>query len=505
MTETRTDSAGIVFAQSDSGQRSTAAAGRAIFAAALAPVDPQAAAAVRAERNWRGNYVSHVRGIVETSLRSPDAALAISRAGLAALAASMRFVRDGTESTLAQAMAALRAQRLCTATIRGTHDAAPAPLAIPYRGALLTGAALLHQLDDWRSRGIVETSFVESLRRVHDHPDWLDLSDLHFALLGANAEIGPFEWLIRHRANVVAIDQPQPAIWQRLLTAARGGNGTLHVPVRDAASAQDSDGDLAQHAGADLLAEAPEIAAWLGEFDAPLTIGAYAYLDGARHVQVAAAMDAVQSTVAARRPGTSLALLATPTDIYAVPADAARDAHARYAQRSWRARLWQQTLHGASGGRLFARNIALPKDGGASFGIADCLVQQQGPNYALAKRLQQWRALADRADGRHVSMHVAPPSLTWSVTKNRLMAAAYGGAHVFGVEVFEPATTRALMAALLVHDLRHPQAAANPVTPLAHPLALLTEAANHGGLWRMPFTARSALPFAVLLGAVRPK
>ena len=50
-------------------------------------------------------------------------------------------------------------------------------------------------------------------------------------------------------------------------------------------------------------------------------------------------------------------------------------------------------------------------------------------------------------------MNVAPPTRTRSVTKNRVLAAAYAGAHRFGVEVFEPATTKVLMAALLVHDL----------------------------------------------------
>jgi hypothetical protein len=33
-------------------------------------------------------------------------------------------------------------------------------------------------------------------------------------------------------------------------------------------------------------------------------------------------------------------------------------------------------------------------------------------------------------------------------------AAAYAGAYRFGVEVFEPATCKVLMAALLVHDLQ---------------------------------------------------
>ncbi|WP_284284871.1 hypothetical protein [Arsenicicoccus piscis] len=51
-------------------------------------------------------------------------------------------------------------------------------------------------------------------------------------------------------------------------------------------------------------------------------------------------------------------------------------------------------------------------------------------------------------------MNVAPPTRTRSVTKNRALAAAYAGAHWFGIEVFEPATSNTLMAALLVHDLR---------------------------------------------------
>jgi len=102
-----------------------------------------------------------------------------------------------------------------------------------------------------------------------------------------------------------------------------------------------------------------------------------------------------------------------------------------------------------------------------------------------------------------VSIHVAPPSLTGSVLKNRLMAAAYRAAGLVGVEAFEPDTASALMAALLVHDLRYPQAIANPQVPLAHPLLLFAEAAHHGGLWRMPYAGRSALPVAALIGAFR--
>ena len=41
-----------------------------------------------------------------------------------------------------------------------------------------------------------------------------------------------------------------------------------------------------------------------------------------------------------------------------------------------------------------------------------------------------------------VSMNVAPPTRTRSVVKNQILAAAYAGAHKFGVEVFEPATNQ---------------------------------------------------------------
>jgi hypothetical protein len=83
------------------------------------------------------------------------------------------------------------------------------------------------------------------------------------------------------------------------------------------------------------------------------------------------------------------------------------------------------------------------------------------------------------------------------VVKNRALAAAYAGAHRFGVEVFEPATSNVLMAALLVHDLRRPRPGADlPWQDEAY-------AAVHGGLWRTAYAPRSVLGFALVLGALR--
>jgi len=490
------DDRGLTVARDSSGRRSTVAFGREVVAAALEPVSPAAAVATRAERDCRRGYLRHLRSLVEASVVDAAAPLAVARAGLAAVAARLRFVGDGGESSLAEAMAAPRRDLLRTRSVRG-RDSAPEPLAVPYRGRMLAGESLLRQLDDWVARDLVEPSFAEALRQVHDHPDWLDLADQTFVLLGAGAEMGPFDFLVKRRAQIVAVDLARPAIWQRLIAATRAGNGTLHLPTRGAGD--DSDDALAQRSGADLLTETPEIAAWIGSFDLPLTVGAYAYLDGVLHLRVAAAMDAIQAAAAARQDVT-LAMLGTPTDVAVVPAETMAAAHERHAQRPLARQLWQQPLHWISGGRLFARNIE-PTEAG--LGIVDALVVQQGPNYALAKRLQQWRALAARADGHCVSARVAPPSLTGSVLSNPLMGAAYRSAAMFGVEAFEPATASVLMAALLVHDLRNPRSAARPATPLAQPLLLFADAAHHGGLWRSPFAARSALPVAALTGYLR--
>ena len=237
----------------------------------------------------------------------------------------------------------------------------------------------------------------------------------------------------------------------------------------------------------------------------PLDLLAIAYLDGERHVRVSLAMDALAVAVAAAQPKSTLAWMATPTDVFAVPQALAEDVMRRYADRGMLKRLAQAGARAGSGGRSFVPHIEALVDAadGSRWGVVDALVIEQGPNYALAKRLQQWRAIVARAEGRVASIHVAPSTTTASVVSNPALAAGFRGAKAFGIEVFEPETTNALMAAMWVHDLRCPQAAAHPAVPLAHPLQLLAEGELHGGLWRVPYLPRSVLPFAALLGLMK--
>jgi hypothetical protein len=223
----------------------------------------------------------------------------------------------------------------------------------------------------------------------------------------------------------------------------------------------------------------------------PLVLGNYVYADGAANVRLAAAVDALTVRLQAERDDLALAFLATPTDVFAVPADAVAQSVHAYATRSRAAKLAGRPLRTLSGGRLLRRAYRP----GVDPGINDSLVAQQGPNYALAKRVQRWRATVARDEGATVSMNVAPPTRTRSVLKNRALAAAYAGAHRFGVEVFEPATTRVLMATLLVHDLHTEDGPAH-----SHPWQDEAHGAAHGGLWRIAYAPRSALTLAALLG-----
>ncbi|BAK35620.1 hypothetical protein MLP_26060 [Microlunatus phosphovorus NM-1] len=476
---------GVVFPRGTDGRRSTTAVGRAVVAAALQNVDPAGARAARQEPGWRSNYLLHFRRLVEAGVGSPDAAVGMARAGLDALRGQLMVKSVDGEVPLAD----WEASRLPEiAQVRGSAEP-ETELSVPYRGARLRGDELRRQVDRWVEAGVAEPTVAEAVGAVLDHPEWLRLEGRTVAVLGAGAEMGPLIPLLRWGARVAAVDLPRPAIWSRVLGAARKSAGQLVLPSAKAEADSES-------AGADLLADAPTVAAWLADVAGhdQLVVGNYVYADGAVNVRVSTAVDVLSTRLVAERPDTALGFLATPTDVFAVPGDAVRQSTAAYEQRSKTAKILGRPLRTLSGGRLL-RRAYVP---GADPGISDSLVAQQGPNYALAKRLQRWRATVARRDGVLVSMNVAPPTRTRSVVKNRALAAAYAGAHRFGVEVFEPSTSNVLMAALLVHDLhtgggpRHPE----PWQDEAY-------AAVHGGLWRLPYAPRSVLGLAALMGAAR--
>jgi hypothetical protein len=99
-----------------------------------------------------------------------------------------------------------------------------------------------------------------------------------------------------------------------------------------------------------------------------------------------------------------------------------------------------------------------------------------------------------------VSSNIAPSTSTVSVTSNKMFAWAYGGMPTFKpMEIFAPETSNAVMAALLIHDIRNPDSVSNPKNKLSNPLELFQSGSFHGGPWRTAFTLDSiGAPSAVI-------
>lgn len=494
MTET-TAAAGVQF-PTTGRSRSTSAFGRAVVGEALRATDPVGSRAAEHETNWRSGYLPHLRRLVEAGLGSPEAARTIAAAGAAATVGSMRWVDPDGELALTAVgdVSGSVAHEAVTVTGRGEPVT---ELGIPERGRLLTGSALERRVEEWVAAGVVEPSVADAVRTVAANPEWLSLPGHTMVALGAGAEIGPTPVLLDWGSRVVGIDLPSPAIWGRVIDHAAASAGTLVVPASAGHAA------LAERAGLDLLTELPDAAAWvaqtLGEVatqdrgpgqDGRVVLGNYMYADGGLNVRVSAAGDMLGTLLRERLDDLTLAWLATPTDVFAVPREAVDQSVAAYESRGVLAKGPGRGLRALTGGRLLQRAYRP----GADPGICDSLVPQQGPNYALGKRLQRWRATTERTAGRRVSLNVAPPTQTRSVVKNRALAAAYAGSHRFGVRVFAPDTCRTLMAALLVHDLYGDRPG------YEHPWQEEAHQAAHGGLWRTAYSPRSALGLAALLG-----
>ena len=196
---------GIQFPATQDGHRSTTATNKTVLAASVRVLDPGLAEAIQTEPSWHKHYGRYLVDMVRLAVRSGDAAASMMNNGLSSVHESYQFIRDGDQMAIREAMHSFRQPRIYTGIAHGMGER-QRHLQIPYRGGLLSGDVLRHQIDDWAQNGIMEPSAAEALHCFSDRSDWLDLRDLHFVLLGAAAEIGPIEMLSRLGAYIVAVD-----------------------------------------------------------------------------------------------------------------------------------------------------------------------------------------------------------------------------------------------------------------------------------------------------------
>ena len=333
------DETGVVVPADPGGRRSSSVLGRAVVADALRGVDAVGALGAEQETNWRRGYLVHFRRILEAGLPSRQAAVTIARDGLHALHRRMQYRQpDGREVPLDAMLHDPPATALSTVEIRGTGEP-EAEFTLPFRGERLSGDALARRLDSWAEAGVLEPSAADRVRMVMAHPEWLRLDGQTVAVLGADAEMGPLQALLRWGARVAAVDLPRPEVWRGLLATGRDRAGTLLVPVDADLSAGADSTAIAAHAGLDLLTEVGAATEWLRGLPGRLVLGNYVYADGVTNLRVSAAVDSLTLSVQGARPDLALAFLATPTDVFAVPPDVVAHARRAYENRSRLARL----------------------------------------------------------------------------------------------------------------------------------------------------------------------
>eukprot|EP00929_Paragymnodinium_shiwhaense_P013131 TRINITY_DN120996_c0_g1_i1.p1 TRINITY_DN120996_c0_g1~~TRINITY_DN120996_c0_g1_i1.p1 ORF type:complete len:784 (+),score=224.56 TRINITY_DN120996_c0_g1_i1:94-2445(+) len=501
---------GVEFPKDAEGNRPTMSVNKAAFAAAMRAINPDEAKMLDdlPDKKWRRGYQKNLLEQVRQSAQSKENALKVANAGLDYLHNTMVFVRpagaDDSAVSLDEAMKKFTDKKFETMEVQGKMPKAT-DYTVQYKsygtpGPLkeLSGDALKLQIDKWVKDGAIETSCGAAMAKVVDNPEWCDLSDLYFVLFGASSAMGPFFKLMDLGANVIALDLDRPQIWEKLLKETRCRAGKLIFPVKSK-PAGDSDEEIAKVAGCNLLTDTPEIRTWLQDLypKERLVCMALAYLDGALFVKVSCAMDAVIKSLIEKRGADKMgvAYLCTPTDVHLCTPSSVEASKAAMK----RAPGWQHMLAPLlnSAGMPMKKNVEKPLTDASGapiegLHVIDCVVPEQGPNYILAKRLQHWRAMVAREKGVLASSNVAPSTATASVLSNVLFALSYKGmSSIRPMEITYQETSNAVMASLLIRDVRDPTSAANPKIPLKNPLCLFTDNSWHGGCWRTAWKFQS--------------
>jgi hypothetical protein len=507
---------GLCFPVDGKGGCFTIEVGKKIFAAAFRAAGPEGeklAAQVEKERNFRFNYQKYYMKLVRLACADPKVSLNIAQAGSSYMHENFTFVDPETkeeDNFVSYMSRAAEKGTFHIGTIKGSGAKGGSPLTVPYKGRMLSGENLTKQLNKWQTYGTIESDAAMAISSVAKGN--LDLSGQCFALIGAGSAMGPFYKLLEHGATVVCIDIPgkwgerPQSMWRRLIAAARDSPGEIIVPLSKPQSECKSDDELLQAVGCNLTEQPAQILNFLSQVvpGKTLTVGNYTYLDGDLHVKLSLAADSIIKNLCETRKNTNVAFLCTPTDIHIINDSAHAAATKNYGMHP--GRLLEGLIQVLSFGKFLQKNALkpVPTADGNSMKIVDGLSVAQGPNYALAKRLQHWRAQICYENGNTVSSNVAPSTATLSVVSNRSFGWAYGGMPFFKpYEIFQQETTNALMASVLIADVTKKDSVANPANrkkfDIKNTLEIFKYNSVHGGVWRAAYKVDSIGETSVLI------
>jgi hypothetical protein len=417
---------------------------------------------------FRTSFASVLPRFEAARVASNDRSAIARRVTLEAASALVYRDSSGSERPLAEVMSEPSGEALELSTRVGTATRGLS-IAIPLEGETFAGTRARELVDRLAAEHAMTPMAAEALRwTLQQATGGLDLRGRKFVLLGAGAELAPTPLLLAAGADVLWIDVNAP----RLDPASF--RGTLRYV----------------EGGADILTQPREIVATIESFagDDPVTIGMFAYAAGqGREWRLEAAMNAITRALPRDRVA-GVGIYISPTSAARiVPEDVAEASRRRAAAPRW------QTLLGRT------RALGPGQAEHADVRVSRALVPLQGASYQAAQYVAKALVAEAFATSRRVgtvSANVAGITNTGSMGVS-VFQAGFVGAKLFGVRIFEPATTRWLSGLLLLHDLLHRDA------NLADPPATLFERQIHGGVYCMPWALDDAIRFAAVYGFAR--
>ena len=442
------------------------------------------------EKNWRYGYDEWMLKVYEAQVlqcaKDKQVALQSLNAGLEA-ATDLEFERpNGSIVPLKEEMAC-EVSTLSSITIIGT-GASVTELIVPYKGADLSGDALQSQLGAWSDYGCMEPDCAAAIQRGVNNV--ASIKGQSFVVLGATSELGPLKKLLQCGATVYAVGRKG---WAELIAFARTTAGTLVIPVTGNPSTDD---EIVAAAGADLIKDPAAAKTWIlsciNNSPGKVVIGTYLYADSDLNVRITAVAEVIIAAAAALgKDKVGFAWLGSFAVAHIIPEIAAEAQLTGASRMSW----WQR----ATGRSLYREPLEF-QTGKAH--VYKGYATFQGPNYALAQHMRQWRAMLMSDQGFVVSSPMAPPCRTESVVHNATAAIVLEGMSYFPPsEVFDAETANGLLFGLLVSGLT------TPATPVPSPFHIFTRTHFGGGQTRMPYDIGSRLTGVslYLLGKLCPQ
>ena len=486
----------------ESGGRTTNVAKDVWCAAALAAKDNGLSEAIKREQNWRFGYAKHLSKLNDTiALSSKENAKAIATAGLNQLLQNFVFVPDDKHSDSSAAKEPISLSNLaataytkdqskfCTKIVEGAKGI-PNDISFPYKNGSLNGSQLEKRMSEWSHNGTCEEDCSVKVQKVIPSITQSSLKGRWFVLLGAGSEMGPLKFLLTYGANVIAVRTRKNKGWLEMEELAKNSAGSLYIPICKDGSDDFKDEDWSHKAGCDILTETLDIRDWIIDVlggpseNVEVTVGLYTYLDSEAHVRVTLGCDVIMTGLERLFPKTRFAYIGSTSVSTAITKEMALSVH-KYREAS---PFWMKATRCSPPHIRKIENVLDSLNEEKAIYLHHGFVTAQGPNYALAKTAQVWRAMVAK---NYPSFCAGPITRTVSVCHNPTMAAMLKSYdRVKPYEIMDPPCASTILGILLAYDVLFESA--DKDKNAGHPFERTLGSSFHSGDLRGPYNVESS-------------